>query len=115
MIVNLHGAGIELTDAIRAYAEEKFSALVKFAPGIKQLNIDIGARTNHHRKGKIFYAEVNVLLGGSMVRVAKDAEDLYRAIDKVKNHLKVELEKAKYKFGRKDKAVLRNRKEYHPL
>ncbi len=112
MIINIHGTGIELTTAIKQYAEEKISGLTKFFDNIRQADIDIGLRSHHHNKGKIFYAEVNLHVPGELVRVEKDSEDLYKAIDKVKDHLKVDLEKRKEKMRTKDKKGIRAQKEY---
>lgn len=114
MITTIHGTGIELTDAIRNYVEEKVATLDKFleANGVTKIEVDVGMRTHHHLKGMIFYAEINVLHPGGMIRVEKDAEDLYKAIDKVKDHLKVEFDTLKDKRLRRDKKVLRENKGY---
>ncbi len=97
MITTLHGTGIELTDAIRDYVEKKVVALEKFMPRATKVEVDIGMRTHHHQKVKIFYAEMNIHQPTGNLRVEKDAEDLYKAIDKVKDHLKVELAELKNK------------------
>lgn len=112
MVVTIHGTGIELTDAIKGYALKKVASLEKFFGGVTKVEVDIGMRTHHHQKGKVYYAEVNMHVPGSLIRVEKDAEDLYKAIDKVKDHLKVELESVKEKKRGKDKAVIRKNKEY---
>ena len=112
MKINIQGTGIELTGAIKDYAEEKIGSLVKFFDNIQSADIDVGMNSHHHQKGKVYYAEVNLSVPGRLVRVVKEAEDLYKAIDKVKDHLKVELEKMKEKMRAKDKKVLRGNKEY---
>lgn len=112
MITTIHGTGIDLTDALKFYALEKINSLDKFFPNITKMEIDIGMRTRHHQKGKVYYAEVNVHIPGNVIRVVKDADDLYKAIDKVKDHLKVDLEKAKDKLRAKDKTSIRQNKEY---
>lgn len=112
MTINIKGTGIELTEAIKKYITEKMESLEKFFDNITGVDIDVGIRSTHHNKGKIYYAEFNLSVPKHMIRVEKDAEDLYKAIDKVKDHLKVELEKIKGKMRDKDKEVLRNQKEY---
>lgn len=112
MIVTIHGTGIELTDALKGYALKKVAALEKFFSGVTKVEIDMGLRTSHHQKGKVYFAEVNMHVPGGLIRVEKDAEDLYKAIDKVKDHLKVELESANEKRRSKDKKTLRKNKEY---
>jgi len=112
MKLNIQGTGIELTEAIKEYATEKIGGLVKFFDNIQSADIDVGMDSHHHLNGKVYYAEVNLSVPGKMVRVVKQSEDLYKAIDKVKDHLKVELEKMKEKMRKKDKTVLRGEKEY---
>ena len=112
MIINVRGTGIDLTDAIKDYAEEKISSLTKFFDNITNADIDVEMQSHHHNKGKIYYAEVNLNIPGKMIRVTKESETLYKAIDKVKDHLKVELEKMKEKMRARDKKELRGSKEY---
>ena len=114
MIINIKATGMELTPAIRQYAEDKINSLNKFFDNIVQADIDVGMTTHHHRKGKIFYAEVNLHVPphGKLERIVKEEEDLYKAIDKVKDHFKVELERMKEKLRHKDKQELRDTKEY---
>lgn len=112
MNINIKCTGIDITDAIKNYAEEKINSLTKFFDNITNADIDVGMQSRHHLKGKVYYAEVNLSVPGKIIRVVKECEDLYKAIDKVKDHLKVELEKTKEKMRRKDKKVLREEKEY---
>lgn len=113
MITTIQGTGIDLTDAIKSYALEKINSLDKFFPNITKVEIDVGMRTHHHQKGKVYYAEVNIHIPGNLVRVVKDADDLYKAIDSVKDNLKIDLEKAKDKMRAKDKDGIRKNKEYN--
>lgn len=113
MKITTHATNTELTDSLREYAEEKVTSLEKFFDRIMSATIDMGLESTHHQKGKIFYAEVNLsIAGGKFIRVTKNAEDLYKAIDKVKDHLKVELDKIKGKMRDKDREVLRDAKGY---
>ena len=80
---------------------------------IQQADIEIGKRSEHHNKGKIFYTKVNLFVPSTTVRMEKDAEDLYKSIDKAKDHLKVELEKMKEKQRQTDREEIRDSKEYH--
>lgn len=112
MNINIKGTGIELTDAIKQNVEDKFGDMDKFFDNIQKIDIDVGKRSEHHNKGKIFYAEANVHVPGKDIRVVKESEDLYKAIDKVRDHLKSELKEYKEKLRRKDKQELRGTKEY---
>lgn len=112
MKINIHGTGIDLTEAIKNYAKEKIESLTKFFDNIQSADIDVGMNSHHHQKGKIYYAEVNLGVPGGVLRVSRDCEDLYKAIDKVRDHLKLELEKMKEKMRAKDKKMLRGEKGY---
>ncbi len=113
MIINIKATGIEMTDSIKNYAEDKIAALEKFFDNIIQADIDVGMRNHHHNKGKIYYAEVNLQIPRKIIRVVKDSEDLYKAIDKVRDHLKVEFEKIKGKMRELDREVIREQRAYH--
>ena len=113
MVVTTQATGIDMTSAIKEYAEGKIFGLEKFFDNIQKAEIDVGRHSQHHNKGKVYYAEVNLHIPGKVVRVVKEAEDLYKAVDKVKDHLKIELQKMKEKMRAKNKKELRDQKEYH--
>lgn len=113
MLTTIQGTEIELTPALKEYAEQKIADLDKFFDGIIRADIDLGLRSHHHQKGKIFYAEVNLSVPGRVMRVVKDEDDLYKAIDKVRDHFKDEFSKLKDKMRHIDKRVLRDSKAYH--
>lgn len=112
MTITIRATGMELTDAIRQYAEEKFEKLTKYFNNIQKVDIDVGMRTHRHQQGNIYFAEVNVSVPNKLVRIERDAEDLYKAIDKVKDHLKVELNELQQKMSFRDKGSIRGNKEY---
>lgn len=112
MIINVQATGIDMTDALNQYAQEKASSLEKFFDQITQVDITIGKESNHHNKGKVFFAEMNVYVPSNKLVVKKFAEDQYKAIDKVKDHLKVEFEKMKGKMRQKDRKHIRDQKAY---
>ena len=96
MVINIKASGMELTDAIKQYAEDKANTLTKYFNNIMQIDIDLGLKSHHHLKGKIFYCEFNVHVPSKLVRVSK----------------KVELDKLKEKLRAKDKTLLREEKAY---
>lgn len=112
MIINIRATGMELTPAIKQYAEEKFEKLTRYFNNIQKIDIDVGLRSHHHQHGKIYYSEVNVHVPGKLVRVQRDATDLYKAIDSVKDHLKVELNELQERMSEKDRKGIRALKQY---
>ena len=95
MTINLVHKGLELTPAIRAYVEEKMETLEKFMGGIEQMDVEVGMTTHHHNKGDVFLCRVNVMVDSELIRVEREEEDLYKAIDKVRDHLRETLSQAK--------------------
>ncbi len=96
MNLDIKATNLELTPAIKAYIEEKVSGLSKFLEKWEKIG-DIEARfelaktTNHHNKGEVFYAELNIDLGEKMLRAEHSADEAYKAIDKVKDVMKSQL------------------------
>ena len=86
---------IELTDAIKEYAEEKISKLEDYMDNLLYANVWLGKTSNHHEKGNVFHCKVNVEYPGGMFRVDKTSDDLYKAINECKDVLKQEITKFK--------------------
>ncbi len=94
MNINLVHRGLELTPAIKAYVEEKMATLQKFMEDIEQMDVEVGMSTHHHT-GNVFLCRVNVVVHGEVIRVEREEADLYKAIDKVRDHLRETLAQAK--------------------
>lgn len=90
MQLTVEAKGLDLTDAIRAYAEEKVESLSKYADIIKA-DVDVGTVSGHRQHGDIFFCEMHIFVPGKDFFVKKEEANLYKAIDKVKDHLKEEL------------------------
>ena len=96
MTINITHRGMELTDANRLYAEEKFGTLEKYGRLLQRIDVELGKTTDHHKNGNIFlcHAEFH-LKDGRSIRMEREANDLYKAIEKVRDHVKVELAELK--------------------
>ncbi len=92
-ISNLKATNMELTDAIREYVEKRLSQLDKLLQGHRDmhLSVEVGKTTRHHKEGDFFFAEVNLVLGGENFRAVSERDNLYTAIDEVKDELAREL------------------------
>ena len=108
MNLKIKATNLELTPALKEYAEEKVGMLEKYYDQIIEVRVEIGLISKHHQKGKIYRAEFNVRVPGKLLRVEKTTEDLYKAIDKVKDHMVLELKK--YKEKRRDKSRQSNKR-----
>lgn len=89
MIINIKSTSTELTPAISSYIQEKIGSLEKFLSAESSenilVNVEIGLTTKHHNSGKIFKAEVNISVSGKFIRAVSDGEDLYAAIDAMRD------------------------------
>jgi ribosomal subunit interface protein len=91
MTLNVTYTGIESTSAIAEYIDEKMQGLTKYFEGIKHIDVEVGKASNHHQKGDIFMCKAAVETLKEVIRIEKDEEELYKAIDKVRDHLRMEL------------------------
>jgi ribosomal subunit interface protein len=100
MNINIKATKIELTPEIKDYIQEKMDMLEKYLGDMKVINADfeVEMTTHHHQKGDIYRAEANLTLAGNFIRVDKTENDLYKAIDKVKDHLQEIIKKHKEKM-----------------
>ncbi len=91
MTINTTYHGIESTPAIAAYVQEKFEGLNKYFDGVQHIDVEVGKSTHHHQKGEVFVCKAVVQTLKDVLRIEKEADDLYKAIDQVKDHLRSEL------------------------
>ncbi len=106
MQIKLKATKLEMTPAIRDYVQEKMDMVEKYLGGIQILNCDVEIEKSvgGQHKGEIFRAEVNLQLPHEILRVEKTEEDMYKAIDKVKDHLELVIKKYKEKLYNRKKA-----------
>jgi putative sigma-54 modulation protein len=100
MDIRIKSTRLELTDAIRDYFQKKMDMVEKHLGGIKVTNCDVEIEkaVGGQHKGEIFRAEVNIEVPHHILRVEKTEKDLYKAIDKVKDHLDLMIKKYKEKL-----------------
>lgn len=91
-----------MTDAERAYALEKFGMLKKYYDHIEEIRCELGMKSHKHNKGRIYTCNAHLFVRGHDFFVEKEEEDLYKAIDKVKDHLQDMLIKWKEKSREKE-------------
>lgn len=86
----IKGTGLELTPAIQSAAEKIANALDSYVDPDDTsalVEIEVGKTTNHHRSGEIFRAEVNFHYRHGDLRAESEKEDLYVALNDVKEEL----------------------------
>lgn len=109
MKIVIKGTKLELTQPIKDYVNEKIGSLEKFFGKIIEARVEVEMTTRHHQKGDIYRAEVNLRIPGKIIRVEKTEKNLYKAIDKVKDHLIEQL--SEYKERQRDKRFRELRKK----
>ena len=99
-----------LTPAIEEYLSKKLVALEKFIDSTDtgaQAEVELENTTKHHRSGTIFRAEINLHIAHGDFRAEETAEDLYSAIDLMKDEI------VRVVTEHKDKERTRARKGAH--
>jgi putative sigma-54 modulation protein len=118
MQISTKATNIELTPSISSYLEKKLLVLRRFvdpADESARAEVEIERTTRHHRSGDVFRAEINMHVAGKNLRVESIKDDLYAAIDEMKDEITRELTSYKKrritlvrKGAQKAKAILRS-------
>jgi len=101
MQINLQGKNMELTEAIKDYVIIRETNLGRLLKKIEEnegealINFEVAKNTNHHKFGFVFHADCLVNIKGEKFYSSADEEDLYQAIDTVKESLFREISKNK--------------------
>lgn len=91
---NIQGINIELTDAIQDYVERKLESVEKMTdPQDESVFADImlGKTAGRQNLPDLFSAEINLHVSGKFFSACSKADNLYAAIDEVKDEIEQEL------------------------
>jgi len=97
---------MEMTEAIRNYTLDKMKTLDKYVARDDtsgKLTVELSRTTNHHAHGDVFQAEGILHVRGKETTARTTQDDLYKAIDVLKDMLVRELAQHKDK----ERSVLR--------
>lgn len=104
MQINITNQNFELTEAIKNYAEDKFSTVTKYInDNNATLNIDIGKTSLHHKHGNMYEVKANLKYGSRKLYIENVHQDVYASIDEAKDKLADEIAAS----GDKDRSLLR--------
>lgn len=97
MNYNIRGQRVQVTDALRDYAEKKLSRLEKyFDPSItSEVNVTLSVTKGQHA------VEVTIPLSGIFLRAEEKSDDMYASIDLVVDKLERQIRKHKTKVNRR--------------
>jgi ribosomal subunit interface protein len=105
MRISLKATGIELTEEISRYVEKKFQTIDKYTESKgAHIQVEVGRGSAHHKHGQVFRAEAHLSGDGADYYAVKEADDLYAAIDLVRDEVVHELTKVR---GRKREVLRR--------
>lgn len=110
MRITIRGRNLELSNEIKDYINKKIGGLErigKHADSSAIADVEVGILTNHHKSGEIYTAIVTLTIPKNLIRAEAEAEDIYQAIDEVKDKLEEDLNTNKKSFiTKKHRAAL---------
>jgi len=107
MQIKIKATKVNLTPEIKNYIQEKMDMLEKYLGNIQVMHCDVevGMAIGGQNSGNIYRCEVNLDLPRQMLRVEKTEKDLFKAIDKVKDHLARSIRRYKEKMINKSRVA----------
>lgn len=122
MRLNLKATGITLDDQTRSYLHKRLQSISKLIdvedPAVI-VDVELGRTTRHRRQGDIFFAEINIHRGREAFRAVSECENLFAAIDAMRDDIARELFSRKgreqsmlRRSGQAAKALLRGSYEW---
>jgi ribosomal subunit interface protein len=98
MKINIKTTSISSSEAILNYVNKRLEKVGKIIGEDPTVICDVElAKTTGHNKGDIFRAEVHIVGAGKNLYASSEKEDLYAAIDDVKDEITRELKSTKDK------------------
>ena len=103
MKINLQGTSLDVTEAVHDYVIKRITNLGKLLTGIEDKDgevavyFDVAKTTNHHKSGEVFRADCSIMIDGKKFYSSSEKDDLYEAIDDVKENLFREIRRSKTK------------------
>ncbi len=101
MKINLQAKNMDLTPAIHDYVIKRVTNLGKLLSQIEEksgeilVRFNVSKTTKHHKEGEVFEADCSINIKGENFYANVVMEDLYQAIDEVKEKLFNDIEKNK--------------------
>ncbi len=100
MRITIKATNFTLTPSIDSHVRNSFGSLKKIVQSFGdeiETRVEVGRSSFHHKKGDVFFAEVNLRLGKNQLRSRSENIDVYSAVDMVKDELRNEILRFKEK------------------
>ena len=101
MRIMLHTKNLDLTPSIEAFVNQKMDTIAKLFKHddpLIEARVEIGRPSKHHQKGLVYYAEINLKMGGKLLRATTEHVDLRTAVDFARDELERQIKKFKSKL-----------------
>lgn len=113
MNTNIKSSNVTLTPAIHDYVNKRLKKIAKILQSDESVmcDVELAKTTEHHNKGNIFRAEIHLVGKGMNHYSSSEMDDLYAAIDMVRDEIYVKLTEGKEKrisFVRRSGARVKN-------
>ena len=96
MRIFIKATGLELTEPLKTYIEEKIGGLGRllghFEANTIKVQFEVARSSRHHRRGEVYRAEANMELPQDILRAEGNDTDVRAVVDAVKDKLKREVE-----------------------
>ena len=102
MQLRVKGRGVEITDAIRSYAEKRLGKLERQLPD-PRIELELSAETNPSIKANNV-AEATVWTKGPVLRARESSQDMRASIDQLVDKLERQVTRYREKRGRRRRA-----------
>ncbi|MDQ7840720.1 MAG: ribosome-associated translation inhibitor RaiA [bacterium] len=100
MPVRVQGKHIAVTDALRAYAEQKLAKLPRYFDRVQDAQVVLSVARDRTR-GRAQVVEVTVWCDGLVLRAEETTEDMYTSIDRAVDKLERQIEKYRSRITEK--------------
>ncbi len=99
MNINIKTTTISLTPAISEYVDKHLDVIKRFLQddSTAVCDLELAKTTNHHRHGDIFKADIHIVAKDQNIYASAEKEDLYAAIDVLKDEVSRKLKSSKDK------------------
>ena len=122
MKIIIKAKNLDLSADLQSFIEKKIGSIKKFINILKQdtpeglktlaeVFVEVEKETEHHKKGKIFFVKIQVVLPGKSLVASFKADDLFKAIIGVKDEMKSEIGRYKIKSIDKNRRAQRKAKQ----
>lgn len=89
MNIKITSTRVDVSPVVKEYVSKKMSSLDKFIKAKNNVlcEIELAKTTGHHKSGDIYRAEANIKYDGKQFYIEAEKDDLYAAIDELKDEV----------------------------